>query len=173
VKICRSEVTLNRVWGGVRTEDWINCAWRAIVSLDAVEMTGEEDPVEDLGHSVGGIGCTMDFEEFQDASFSPFLGGEILNIYVASPATRYVTRGHADSPFVVLVGGCGGGERKAKIFEELPEVFYDLSGIASGNNLRFGGGEGSSALGASACKKCHSAKHDNDAGDGARVAKDK
>jgi hypothetical protein len=114
----------------------------------------------------------MHFEEFQDASFSPFLGGEILNIHVASPDTRSMMRGHADITFVVLPGGCGGGERKAKIFEELPEVFYDFSGIATGDDLRFDGGEGSSAMDAGACQNCRFAKHDNDAGDGARVAKD-
>jgi uncharacterized membrane protein len=32
-------------------------------------------------------------------------------------------RGHSDSAFVVLAGGCRGSEGKAKIFEELKEVF--------------------------------------------------
>jgi hypothetical protein len=135
-------------------------------------MACEENPVEDLGHGVSGVCCVMDFEEFQDTSLSPFLGGEILDIHVASPATRLVMRGHSDSAFVVLAGGCGGGERKAKIFEELTEVFYDFSGIATGDNLQFCGGEGSSALHAGACKNYHTAKHYHDSGDGARVAKD-
>jgi hypothetical protein len=100
------------------------------------------------------------------------LGCKILNIHVASPATRSVVGDHSDSTFVVFAGGSGGCEWKAQIFEKLSEVFSYFSGIATGDDLRFGGGEGGCALDASASKDFCTAEHDHDSGDGAWVAKD-
>jgi hypothetical protein len=51
-----------------------------------------------------------------------------------------VVRGHTDSAFVVFAGGCGGGEGKVKIFEQLAEIFDNFSGIATSDNILFGGG---------------------------------
>jgi hypothetical protein len=64
----------------------MNGMGRAIETLHAIKMACKEDPVEDLGHGVGGVCSAVNFEELQDTSIGPLLSGEILNVHVSGPA---------------------------------------------------------------------------------------
>jgi hypothetical protein len=131
-------------------------------------MACKKDPVEIFGHGVIMVCSNVDFEEVQDPSLGSFLSGDILNVHVSSAIARSLMGGNIDSAFVVSTGGCGGGEKKVKVFEELSEIFDDPFGIATSNNLRFGGVEGIIVLDAGACKNHSATKYNDDTGDGVR-----
>jgi hypothetical protein len=76
---------------------------------------------------------------------------------------------HTDGAFIVFSGGRRHGEGKAQVPEELAEVFCDLSGIASSDNLGFGGQEGGGALYMASRKDSIPSKHDDNTRDIVRV----
>jgi hypothetical protein len=117
-----------------------------VVALQTVEVTIENNPVEDLAHGVGWVGLASDFKEFDDAKLNPLLCRKVLDKHVACPAIRFAMMYNSDCAFVVVSHWRGACERKANLGEKISEVFDIFASVTTCNCLGLCRREGSGAL---------------------------
>jgi hypothetical protein len=143
-----------------------------VVALQTVEVTIENNPVEDLAHGVGWVGLASDFKEFDDAKLNPLLCRKVLDKHVSCPATRFAMMCNADCTFVVIAHGRGACERKVNLGEKNSEVFDVFASVTACNCLGLCRREGSGALNAGIDKNGSSPEHGENAGYRVRFADD-
>jgi hypothetical protein len=112
----------------------------------------------------------VDLEEREDSTACPLLSGEVLYVHVARTAAGAAMGCYSDGACVVFFRGGGAGNRETQVSENLSEVFNNLAGIATCDNLGFSGGQSCRPLNSSFGKYDCAAEQNHDTGDGLRVS---